>query len=251
MQMEITLIPAFSDNYIYLLSNGEQAAVVDPGEAAPVLAFIEENNLTLTHLLCTHHHGDHIGGVDRLKQETGCLVLGPKDLRIPQTDQCLEEGEHFSDQLLEFDVLSVPGHTSIHLAYHFPKEHWLFTGDSLFVGGCGRLFEGTAAQMWHSLSKFLRLPDTTEVYCGHEYTLSNLQFAQSLEPNHPAIATKLSQVEEKRRQGLPTIPSTLGEEKETNPFLRVQDPSLAKAVDMEGSTPEELFAEIRKRKDLF
>ena len=247
----IELLPALSDNYIYLIKWNGKATVVDPGDPAPVREALAREGRQLSFILCTHHHADHIGGISTLKAETGCRVIGPNDPRIDEIDITLEEGESFDADPLHFEVLSVPGHTSIHLAYYFPEEKWLFSGDALFVGGCGRLFEGTPEQMWTSLSKIKELPDDTEIYCGHEYTLSNLRFAASIEPKNKAVAERLKEVTQLRDQGKPTIPSTLAVEKITNPFLRADDPLLADALEMSDASPVDRFAEIRSRKDNF
>ncbi len=236
----VTLIPALSDNYIYLLQWENFCAVVDPAEAGPVRQVAEAIDV----ILLTHHHGDHVGGVAELKEATGCEVVGPKDSRIQHIDTVLSEGETFSRGPLSCQIISTPGHTSIHLAYYFPKEGWLFSGDALFAGGCGRLFEGTAEQMWTSLQKLRALPDTTKLYCGHEYTLANLRFAHSLEPDNTAVKDRLERI---TQSAPPTIPSTLGEEKLTNPFLRADDPLLQSVIGL--NTPTEVFAEVRRRKD--
>lgn len=249
--LTISVLPALADNYIYLLTDGNRAAVVDPGVSDAVLDLLKLDNLKLSHILCTHYHDDHIGGVSQLKAETGAIVLAPNDSRIPLIDKNLQEGDRFSEAPFHFEVLSVPGHTSIHLAYYFPHEKWVFTGDALFGGGCGRLFEGSPEQMWTSLSKLMILPDETQIYCGHEYTVNNLKFAHAIEPTNLRVAERLTREEKMRTQDKPTIPSTIGLEKQTNPFLRVADPSFAKAIGMSDLTNVERFAEIRRKKDLF
>ncbi len=246
---KVSLIPAFDDNYIYLIRSGHHVSVVDPGDATPVIEFLKKENLQLDYILCTHHHADHIGGVTKLKEESGAEVIGPEDERIPEVETSLKEGDLFFP--LGCQVFEVPGHTSIHLAFYFPEENWLFSGDALFAAGCGRLFEGTPKQMWNSLSKLMKLPEETEIYCGHEDTLENLEFAASLEAENEAVAKRLQEVKELRAANKPTIPSTLQEELLTNPFLRVNDPLLCKELKMENCLPEELFAEIRSRKDSF
>jgi len=253
--MEIHLVPAFSDNYIYLLRDPGQGSVgvVDPGDAAPVLAALEERGWRLTHIFNTHHHADHIGGNHALKQRFGCDVIGARAdvARIQDMETCLDEGETISFGSHTARVIAVPGHTSGHIAFHFPQAKALFCGDTLFALGCGRLFEGTPAQMWDSLCKLRALPDDTRVYCGHEYTLSNARFAVTVDPQNRELAERADAIKAQRERGEPTIPTTLGLEKRTNPFLRADDPAVQAAVGMAGGDPAAVFAEIRGRKDRF
>ncbi len=249
----ISPIPAFDDNYIWLVRNGDDphVAVVDPGDAAPVIKRLQSEGLTLSAILITHHHGDHTGGVNELKQLTGCRVYGPQLERIPALDVALGEGDTVAFAGLEFSVLDTPGHTRGHLCY--VGHGALFCGDTLFSAGCGRLFEGTAEQMYLSLEKIAALPDETEVYCAHEYTLANLSFAAIAEPDNPAIATQRERVEALRRQGLPSVPTTLAEEKTFNPFLHYHDQGLRAAAERFAARNiqpgADLFAVVRHWKD--
>jgi hydroxyacylglutathione hydrolase len=245
----IITLEALSDNYIFLIVNGHEAIAVDPAEARPVLAAITEQQLRLAGILITHNHGDHLGGAAELHKKTGAKVYGPDDSRIPVPSSPLRDGERFECASLSISVMHLPGHTRTHVGYNLPALNWLFTGDTLFCAGCGRLFESTAAQMWHSLQRIMSLPDATNIFCGHEYTEENLRFALSLEPDSREIAERLAQVNELRRKGLPSVPSTLALEKRTNPFLRVN--TLAAKLGMAGASDAEVFAEIRRRKDRF
>lgn len=252
-RLDIELIPAFSDNYIYLLrdSGSGTVAIVDPGDAAPVIDRLERDNLSLDIILNTHHHADHIGGNQALKQRYGAKIIGPAAdaHRIAGLDQAVAEGDAVSVGGAMASVLETPGHTSGHIAFWFAEDDALFCGDTLFVMGCGRLFEGTPAQMWHSLSKLRGLPDTAEIYCGHEYTLSNARFSAGIEPDNGTVAARLSEIETARAAGHPTIPGYLGQEKRTNPFLRADDPALAAVLNMPNAGPVAVFAEVRSRKD--
>jgi hydroxyacylglutathione hydrolase len=219
--IDVTAIPAFADNYIWLLqANGNRCAVVDPGDAEPVERALEAAGLTLGHILITHHHPDHIGGLERLVRRYRPVVFGPADPRITGIDRVLREGDRaeLPDLGLRFDVIEVPGHTATHMAYY--GHGCLFCGDTLFSVGCGRLFEGTPLQMQDSLDKFGRLPAETRVFCAHEYTLANCRFAVEVEPDNAALQRKLREVEAARSRGERTVPSRLGEEREVNPFLR-------------------------------
>ncbi|MCW2246781.1 hydroxyacylglutathione hydrolase [Azospirillum fermentarium] len=253
--MDIHRIPAFDDNYIYLLHDGETGttAVVDPGDAAPVQAELDRRGWRLTHILLTHHHNDHIGGVAALKAAHHCTVAGPRAdrHRIPDMDALLSDGEVFSVGPQQAQVFFVPGHTSGHIAYYFPGLGALFCGDTLFALGCGRLFEGTAEQMWDSLSRLRALPAGTRVYCAHEYTLSNARFAVTVDPDNAALARRADAIKAARGRGEPTVPFTLEEDRQTNPFLRADDPAVQAAVGMSGAEPAAVFAEIRRRKDVF
>ncbi|MGQ9371894.1 hydroxyacylglutathione hydrolase [Azospirillum sp. A39] len=251
--MEIHLIPAFQDNYIYLLRDpaSDAVGVVDPGDAGPVVEELERRGWRLTHIFNTHHHADHVGGNGELKTRYGCPVIGARaDAgRIADMETCLDEGETvlFGDEAAS--VIAVPGHTSGHIAFHFPRTGALFCGDTLFALGCGRLFEGTPAQMWDSLCKLRALPGGTRVYCGHEYTLSNARFAVTVDPDNRDLRTRADEVKALRDLGQPTIPSTIDAEARTNPFLRADVAAVQAAVGMAGAPAVEVFAEIRRRKD--
>ncbi len=252
-RLDVELIPAFSDNYIYLLRDGATGtvAVVDPGDATPVIERLERDGLPLNIILNTHHHADHIGGNAELVKRYGARLIGPAAdaHRIPNLDQAVSEGDAVSVGEAKATVIETPGHTSGHITFWFGDDDALFCGDTLFSMGCGRLFEGTPAQMWQSLSKLRTLPDAAKVYCGHEYTLSNARFAAGVEPDNAEVADRLRHIEATRAAGRPTIPADLAAEKQTNPFLRADDPRLAAALNMSDAGPIEVFAEVRARKD--
>jgi hydroxyacylglutathione hydrolase len=253
--LEIHQIPVLSDNYIYLIHDpvSQHTAVVDPAVSEPVLAALTEQGWRLTHILNTHHHGDHVGGNRTLKAKTGCTIVGAgKDRhRIPGIDVTVGERDTVRVGSAEASVFEVPGHTLGHIAFWFSDSDALFCGDTLFAMGCGRLFEGSAEQMWHSLAKLKALPGETRVFCAHEYTEANGRFALAVEPDNRALIDRMEDVVERRRLGLPTIPSIMAEEWATNPFLRSDRPDLKRAVKMEEQTPSEVFAELRRRKDRF
>ena len=222
--MRIHLIPILKDNYVFLITGQQdECIVIDPGEAEPVLNYIAANDLTLTHILNTHHHWDHTDGNLEIKHKTGCTIVGPVYEPIRGIDTALSEGEQFQWQDLTFDVFHTPGHTQGHITYYVAALNAVFVGDVIFNMGCGRLFEGTPADAWDAFQKILALPDDTSMYCAHEYTLGNGKFALKHAPDNQEIQTRMDREKDKRRQGLPTIPSTLGLEKATNPFLRCVD----------------------------
>ncbi len=253
--LEIHQIPVLSDNYVYLAHDAAtgDTAVVDPATTDEVFAALEEKGWTLTHILNTHHHLDHVGGNEVIKAKTGCTILGPRaDAdRIPGIDVQVGDGDTYALGTSVAKVFDVPGHTRGHIAYWFEDSDALFCGDTVFALGCGRLFEGTPAQMWHSLSKLKDLPEQTKVYCAHEYTQGNAAFAITVEPDNAALVARKQWVDERRANGERTVPSTWGEELATNPFLRPDSPDLQKTLGMVGADVVEVFGETRKRKDNF
>jgi hydroxyacylglutathione hydrolase len=231
--MTLIPLPAFQDNYLWLLHDGHRALVVDPGDAQPVLAFLQQAGLQLEAILVTHHHADHIGGLDQLRDATGAAVFGPARERIPEPLARLSQGDAITALGLRFEVIDVPGHTAGHIAY-FSREvdgiPLLFCGDTLFSGGCGRLFEGTPAQMLASLDALAALPANTRVCCTHEYTLANLKFARAVEPANAELVQYTQRCEALRARQLPTLPSSIEQEKKINPFLRTRLPVVARAA---------------------
>lgn len=250
--LEITSIPAFKDNYIWLLTNGARAAVVDPGDAAPVEAYLAERGLTLEIILVTHHHADHQGGVPDLAKHWRPIAFGPAKESITGCNRPLTGGETVDILGQEFQVIAVPGHTAGHIAYLAPGA--LFCGDTLFGAGCGRLFEGTPAQMADSLRRLAALPDATRVYCAHEYTEANLRFARAVEPRNQAIELRCAAVKSLREAGQSSVPSLLSDEKATNPFLRCSEPAVIAAARERGSAGDDavsVFAAIRAWRNTF
>jgi len=251
--LEILQVQTLNDNYTYLLHDADTqaTAVVDPGEATPVLAAAKTKGWAITHVLLTHHHNDHIGGVREICSAHSCKIFAAAAdaHRIPNIDVMLAEGDTVTVGSASAKVFEVPGHTSGHIAYWFEDNAAVFTGDTLFALGCGRLFEGTADQMWDSLLKIRALPDTTMVYCAHEYTAANAQFSVALDPSNTALLERAKDITQLRKTGIPTVPSLLAIEKATNPFLRADVPNLAKALGMPDAPANLVFAEIRRRKD--
>ena len=247
----IVTIPLLSDNYAWILHDGTSATVVDPGQAEPVSRFLLRAKLTLSHVLCTHHHTDHIGGVEELKRMHSAAVIGPDDPRMPFVNDRVRDEEERSILTEKMTVIATPGHTSTHVVYYFPRIRAVFTGDTLFSAGCGRLLEGTPADMLRSLIKCAYLEDDASIYPGHEYTEENLFFATTVEPDNKDVWQRLSDVEFMQRRGIPTVPSSLAMERTINPFLRTGSPGLRKKLGMESATGIEVFAELRRRKDGF
>ncbi|MFM2275439.1 MAG: hypothetical protein RL211_1311 [Pseudomonadota bacterium] len=255
--MNLIPLPAFTDNYIWLLHDGHKAIVVDPGDAQPVLNALQQYDLQLDAILVTHHHADHVGGVDVLREATGARVWGPARERIPEPLRRLHHGDTVVELGLTFSVMDVPGHTSGHIAYFcesMDDAPLLFCGDTLFSAGCGRLFEGTPAQMLASLGALAALPGNTRVCCTHEYTLSNLKFAQVVEPGNAELAQYSAWCEAQRAKEQPTLPSSIARELQINPFLRTRQPAVvaqAVARQAEGWDEVAVFAAIREWKNKF
>lgn len=251
--IEIVPIPAFEDNYIWLISNGTVAVAVDPGDAGPIVDYLQRHQLRLVAILLTHHHGDHAGGAAELRRRLDAPVYGPRREAISSITHPVGEGDLIDLPGLDaaLQVLDVPGHTAGHIAYYGINS--LFCGDALFACGCGRLFEGSPQQMHASLAKFSNLPDDTKVYCAHEYTLENIRFAKAVEPGNAALVEREHRERETLSQGRPTLPSSIGLEKLTNPFLRCSEPAvMAAATRFAGrplAEPVEVFAAIRQWRD--
>ena len=252
---EVVALPAFEDNYIWILRNGGYAVAVDPGDATPVLEYLEREGLRLAAILATHHHGDHVGGNEDLLRRHPAPVYGPRDTRIPTVDHPVGEGGRvrIPGLDLELDVLEIPGHTRSHIAYVGAGA--LYCGDTLFACGCGRLFEGTPAQMHTSLGRLAGLPPRTRVHCGHEYTLTNIRFARAVEPVNEALRAREAAARALRSAGRPTLPCTIAEELATNPFLRCREAEVIAAAERHAGTAlgdeVSVFASLRDWKNGF
>lgn len=252
---QVVALRAFADNYIWTIRDAHHAAVVDPGDAQPVLDYLEREQLKLVAILNTHHHSDHVGGNAALLARFAVPIYGPRDERIPEVSQRLADGQRFTLPHfgIEFETLEIPGHTRSHIAFF--GDDLLFSGDTLFAAGCGRLFEGTPQQMHESLARLTRLPDHTRVYCGHEYTLSNLKFARAAEPDNRQLPELEARMQALRDAGQPTLPSTIAQEKQTNPFVRVTAPGVIQSASARAgaalSDPVRVLAEIRDWKNNF
>ncbi|SSC67740.1 hydroxyacylglutathione hydrolase [Ciceribacter selenitireducens] len=253
--LDLDVFPCRSDNFGVLVHCPESGltASIDAPELDAIVAAADRRGWKITHVFTTHHHGDHVEANLALKEKYGCEIIGPREeaVAIPGLDQAVGDGDVFEFGDHTVRVIETPGHTAGHVCYHLPDDKLLFAADTLFALGCGRLFERPATDMWHSLQKLAALPDETAVYFGHEYTLSNARFALTIDPENERLKARAAEIEAKRQRGEFTIPTTIGLEKETNPFLRAADPSIRRNLLMEGSTNEEVFAEIRKRKDHF
>lgn len=255
MALQIVTVPCLSDNYAYLIrdTDTDQVAVVDVPEAAPILGALKDLKWSLDKILITHHHFDHIDGVEDLKSETGAQVYGAKadKHRLPPLDIELSEGDTLKLGHETCDVLDVSGHTVGHIAFVFKNAEVAFSADSLMALGCGRLFEGDANMMWGTMKKFKALSDDTLVYSGHEYTASNAQFAKTIEPDNADLQTRIEDITDKRANGIPTVPASIGLEKATNPFMRANLKEVKALLGMTGASDADVFGEIRRRKDNF
>ncbi len=253
MAAEIRLFPCLSDNFGYLIHDPatKATASIDAPEAGPIIKALEHEGWTLTGILVTHHHADHVGGIAELKNKYQCRVVAPHDkgTAIALVDERVKEGSTVKIGNLTARVLETPGHTLDHISYVFGDERALFCADTLFSIGCGRVFEGTYPMMWDSLLKLRALPNDMRVYCGHEYTASNVKFALGIEPNNPALKARAEQVAKLRAANQPTVPTLIRDEKEANVFLRADVPSVAAAVGLAGKSPADVFGEIRERKN--
>lgn len=253
--LDIRMFPCLSDNYGVLIhdAGNELTAAIDAPEEEAVREALQAAGWSLTHILVTHHHKDHTQGIAGLKKEFDCKVIGPaaEAAQIPELDEEVREGDTVTFGSFKAKVLDTPGHTKGHIAYWFSGADVLFAGDTLFALGCGRVFEGTMDEMWSSLEKLGKLPRETQVYCGHEYTLSNAKFAATIEPDNQDLRARLDEARERRGQGEPTVPTTIGAELKANPFLRADRDEVKAAVGMHNADPAKVFAEIRRRKDTF
>ena len=254
---QINVIPCLADNYGFLLADLDQgvAIAVDTPDDKVITEYLESKGWALSFILNTHHHHDHIGGNSQLKKRWDCQIFCSEydfeKKRVPDADDSVKDGDLLTLGNFEVEVLGVPGHTLGHVAYYFPKLSKVFVGDTLFALGCGRLFEGTPSMMFKSLSKLMKLPDDTLVYCAHEYTKANLRFALTIEPNNVNLLTRQIEVLSATEKGLPTVPTSIGVERKTNPFLRTHSRALRNGLGMPDSNDVAIFGEIRKRKDYF
>ena len=255
LALEIHMFPCLADNYGYLVHDPQTrvTAAIDTPDAAAILRELDAKGWRLTHILNTHHHGDHAGGNLELKARTGCTILGPRAdaARIPGIDVAVGEGDEIALGSRRVRVFDTPGHTRGHIVYWLPDDGAAFVGDTLFAMGCGRLFEGTPAQMWSSLNKIVRWPPETRLYCAHEYTEANARFALTVEPDNAALARRAAEVARVRAAGRPTVPTTLGAELETNPFLRAASRDLQRTIGLTGADEVAVFARTRALKDAF
>ena len=249
----ILTIPCLSDNYAFLIHNADtnETALIDAPEPAPIQAALDAQGWTLTDILLTHHHWDHIDGLDALRGTARVIGATADAHRLPPLDLAVAEGDSITVCGAQTDIFDVSGHTVGHIAFHMPTLHAAFTADSLMALGCGRLFEGTPAQMWQSMQKLRALPDDTIIYSGHEYTAANAKFALTIEPNNPDLIARVADIAAKRAAGTPTVPSTLALERKTNPFLRADIPALQQATGQTNTPSSAVFAQIREQKDNF
>ena len=253
--LQIHQFPCLSDNYGFLIHErlSGLTAAIDTPDAKAIHRELKRKGWRLTHILNTHHHPDHAGGNLWLKDRTGCVIVGPSAdaARIPGIDLQVGEGETLEFGSAEAMIFDTPGHTSGHIVYYFPDEDAAFVGDTLFAMGCGRLFEGSPGQMWNSLQKLMNWPGRTRIYCAHEYTRTNGRFALTVDPDNRALVKRMEEVDRLRAEGRPTVPTTMHQEKRTNPFLRPDSEGIRVQLGMEDADDVEVFAEVRKRKDRF
>lgn len=251
--LEFFQFPTLSDNYGILVHDPKSGATasIDAPDANDVKQALAEKGWSLSHILVTHHHWDHVQGIGELKSETGCHVIGPADEagKIEHLDETVLDGSEFEFAGEKVSCISTPGHTLGMINFHFAGSGVVFTGDTLFALGCGRIFEGDAKMMWRSMERLMALPPETIVYCGHEYTQTNAKFALTVDPNNAKLVIRAAQIDALRADGKPTLPTTIGEELETNPFVRASDAGIRQVLGMENATDADVFAEIRKRKD--
>ena len=253
MTLEIVTVACLDDNYAYIVKGPDGVCLIDAPEAEPIIDALEERGWHLGAILLTHHHGDHVQGVEELREKYSCKVMGPKaeETKMPRLDMALTEGMNCGNGSAYTVPMEVPGHTLGHMAYYFPNAGVVFTADSLMAFGCGRVFEGTMEMMWNSLQKFMALPPETLVYSGHEYTAANGRFAETIEPNNPDLIARVEAVAAKRAKGEPTVPFTIAEELATNPFMRGDSPEVQKSVNAVGKDAGTVFARVRQAKDTF
>lgn len=254
-EFEVVQFTARSDNFGVLIHDPESGATaaIDAPDADAVMKQAQDRGWRLSHIFVTHKHQDHIEGIPALKAAYDCEVIGPEKSahETGMYRRQVKHGDAFDWAGARFDVLATPGHTLDHVSYHVPEQKLVFVGDTIFSLGCGRVLEGTHKMMWESILRLRALPDETRLYCGHEYTLANARFAISVDPDNPALGARMAEVEQLVAAGQPTLPTTIGREKATNPFLRADDPNLMQRLDMAGAEPAQVFAELRTRKDRF
>ncbi len=253
MPIEVVTVPCLDNNYAYIVKGPDGIALIDAPEAKPLINVFENREWAPDVIMLTHHHGDHVGGVDELREKYGCKVMGPaaEADKMPKLDMALEPGFSGGEEDGFVEVIAVPGHTLGHIAYHYSEAKCIFTGDSLMAFGCGRIFEGTPEMMWETLSTLAALDPQTIVCSGHEYGAANAEFAKTIEPNNPGLISRVHMITAARGRGQPTAQVPLSTELATNPFLRASNPAVKKAVGMETASDLEVFTEIRARKDRF